>query len=84
MDLGETVIAILAAGALLLYGTLELWFAPRNASFFKGWKQKLAVILPLCGYIRHMVRVFFVIQSLKKRRNEKWKSIHTSFGFHVC
>ncbi|MFS0902307.1 hypothetical protein AB3N02_04485 [Priestia aryabhattai] len=40
MDLGETVIAILAAGALLLYGTLELWFAPRNASFFKGWKRK--------------------------------------------
>ncbi|GAB1765188.1 hypothetical protein PMEGAPL125_16080 [Priestia megaterium] len=47
MDLGETVIAILAAGALLLYATLELWFAPRNSSFFKEWKQKLAVILPL-------------------------------------
>lgn len=36
MDLGETVIAILAAGALLLYGTLELWFALRNSSFLKG------------------------------------------------
>lgn len=47
MGLGETVIAILAAGALLVYGTLELWFAPHNSSFFKGLKQKLAVILPL-------------------------------------
>ena len=33
MDLGETVIAILAAGALLLYATLELWFAPHNLPF---------------------------------------------------
>ncbi|KZE14312.1 hypothetical protein [Priestia aryabhattai] len=47
MGLVETVMAILAAGALLVYGTLELWFAPHNSSFFKGWKQKLAVILPL-------------------------------------
>lgn len=59
MDLGEIVIAILAAGALLLYGTLELWFAPRNSSFFKGWRQKLAVILPLYGFTFGIWYAFF-------------------------
>ncbi|NEW02487.1 hypothetical protein GYH73_015825 [Bacillus megaterium] len=59
MEVGETVIAILAAGALLLYGTLELWFAPRNSSFFKGWKQKLAVILPLYAVTFGIWFVFF-------------------------
>ncbi|MCZ8495020.1 hypothetical protein [Priestia megaterium] len=53
------MIAILAAGALLLYATLELWFAPRNSSFFKGWKQKLAVILPLYTVTFGIWFVFF-------------------------
>lgn len=59
MDLGEMLIAILAAGALLLYGTLELWFTPHNASFFKEWKQKLAVILPLYEVTFGIWFVFF-------------------------
>lgn len=79
------MIAILAAGALLLYGTLELWFAPRNSFFKKRVEAKTSRHFTVIrGYIRHMIRVFFVIQSLTKRRNERWKSIHTSFGFHVC
>ncbi|WP_176527325.1 hypothetical protein [Priestia megaterium] len=40
-------------------GTLELWFAPRNSSFFKGWKQKLAVILPLYAVTFGIWFVFF-------------------------